>query len=340
MNIKISIITPVYNRQDYIEECIQSVLAQTYGNWEHILVDDGSTDSSKEIIEKYASEDTRIKLFERNRNPKGAPTCRNIGLKVSESDYILFLDSDDILATHCLEQRLLNAQLHSFKFDFLTFPMLIFGNGINTQSANRLVNITTEENDLLRYIKGDNVWAITQLLWKKDFVKKLDGFNENLAGAQDLDLHVRALYKNPIYFNHINDSKPDCFYRQYYDENRISRQKSIKKADAHASIIELFKKHKEVKFEPYWLTSRIWEIIILYCEAKAPDLAMRLIKQNKLHKIDLLVFTIIILCYRFKLNNIRGFPRITKQISIWKRKHILTCKVEYSKVGNITNEKD
>ena len=90
----VSIITPVYNCAEFLEECIQSVLGQTLKEWELILIDDCSTDSSNEIINKYVALDSRIKAYCFNENV-GAGISRNKGIEISKERFIAFLDGDD-----------------------------------------------------------------------------------------------------------------------------------------------------------------------------------------------------------------------------------------------------
>lgn len=97
----ISIIVPVYNTEDYIQECILSVLNQTYKHWELLLVDDGSTDKSGEICENYAANDSRIKVF--HQENAGQSKARNTALKHCQGEYYTFLDSDDRLPSNALE---------------------------------------------------------------------------------------------------------------------------------------------------------------------------------------------------------------------------------------------
>lgn len=103
MNKLISIITPVYNTEKYIRECIESVLSQSYKNWELILVDDCSTDSSVAIINEYMY-DNRIKL-QKNTINSGPAKSRNIALDICNGDYITFLDSDDFWSVDKLERQ-------------------------------------------------------------------------------------------------------------------------------------------------------------------------------------------------------------------------------------------
>ena len=100
----ISVIIPIYNVEEYLEECLESIQKQTYSNIEVILVNDGSTDGSKEICEKYCHQDNRFKLI--NQENKGLSEARNVGVRVSMGEYIFFVDSDDVIKTDILETLL------------------------------------------------------------------------------------------------------------------------------------------------------------------------------------------------------------------------------------------
>jgi glycosyltransferase involved in cell wall biosynthesis len=99
----ISIIVPVYNVEKYLSECIESILLQTFEDFELILIDDGSKDRSGDICDKYAVTDSRVKVIhQENRGLSGA---RNVGLAASRGEYIVFIDSDDTLTSDYLEKR-------------------------------------------------------------------------------------------------------------------------------------------------------------------------------------------------------------------------------------------
>ena len=97
----ISIIIPVYNVENYLKECLDSVANQTYSDFEAILVDDGSTDSSGAICDEYAHCDSRFKVFHKVNN--GPSSARNYGLDRAKGDYFVFVDSDDVLSYNALE---------------------------------------------------------------------------------------------------------------------------------------------------------------------------------------------------------------------------------------------
>lgn len=98
--MKYSIIIPVYNLADYIDECLQSVLAQTSSDWECVCVDDGSTDGSGDILEGYAERDSRIKVI--HQKNAGVCVARNAALDRVSGEWVVFLDGDDLLTPGCL----------------------------------------------------------------------------------------------------------------------------------------------------------------------------------------------------------------------------------------------
>lgn len=104
MKNKVSIITPVYNSEKFLNQTIESVLNQSYKNWEMILVDDCSTDNSKEIIDKYMKEDKRIRYYLLETN-SGAAVARNYALEKSTGRFIAYLDADDLWDSYKLEKQ-------------------------------------------------------------------------------------------------------------------------------------------------------------------------------------------------------------------------------------------
>lgn len=101
MAVMISVIVPVYNTEKYVEECIKSVLAQTYSDFELILIDDGSEDNSREICQRMGEKDGRIHLLQREH--RGVSAARNAGMDVAAGKYLFFLDSDDMIHPQLLE---------------------------------------------------------------------------------------------------------------------------------------------------------------------------------------------------------------------------------------------
>ena len=222
MKPTVSIIIPLYNRKDLVKETLDSVIAQTYPEWEALVIDDGSTDDSQKVAESYAIRDSRVRLLQRNREPKGANTCRNIGIKHAEGNFIIFLDSDDLLAPFCLERRIEIFQKNKEK-DFLVFPSLFFKN--KPYDTSLYVNINTQELPIYRFLRLDTVWLITQPMWKKDALFLINGFDERLKCWQDLDIDLKAFAKKLKYV-YVDMAQPDSFIRSG-NVDRITNAKMI-----------------------------------------------------------------------------------------------------------------
>ena len=100
----VSIIIPTFNRANLIGETLDSVIGQTYTNWECIVIDDGSTDGTDKLLNIYLQKDTRIQYLQRpSERPKGANSCRNYGFEFSRGEYVNWFDSDDIMHPEKLE---------------------------------------------------------------------------------------------------------------------------------------------------------------------------------------------------------------------------------------------
>ena len=116
----VSIITPVYNSEKYISTTIDSVITQTYENWELILIDDGSIDKSVEIINSYIKTDNRISLL-RNENNSGPAISRNKGIKAAKGSYLTFIDADDIWMPSFLSISLNFVESNNYNFVFSSY---------------------------------------------------------------------------------------------------------------------------------------------------------------------------------------------------------------------------
>lgn len=165
MEALVSIITPVYNAQDYLEETILSVLNQTYSNWELLLIDDCSTDNSYEIIEKYLKKDKRIKYLKNEKN-SGPAITRNRGIEESKGEYIAFLDSDDLWYENKLKNQI----------NFMKEKQLKISHG-NYYFCNLKGEIikkveTDKEIDYKKLLLGNQFKTMTMVL-KKEIIKNM-----------------------------------------------------------------------------------------------------------------------------------------------------------------------
>lgn len=123
MKEKVSIIMPTYNSAKFIAESIASVIAQTYTNWELLITDDCSTDKSYNIINEYATKDTRIHIYKTPQN-SGAAIARNVALSYATGRYIAFLDSDDLWVPDKLEKQIAFMKDHNIAFSFSNYDII------------------------------------------------------------------------------------------------------------------------------------------------------------------------------------------------------------------------
>src|SRR5690606_21008508 len=182
---------------------------QTYENWEWMIVDDGSTDNSWDVLQSFAARDQRVKIYKRDREPKGACICRNIAVERCSGDYVMFLDTDDLLAPFCLEQRA-KAVSEAPDCDFVIFPMLLFKK--TPDDLGLLWNIDKDEDDLSRVLKGDAVCQGTGPLWKKRSFVDVGMWNADLKLWQDVELHIRS-FLYPVKYKKRLDLSPDVYLR-------------------------------------------------------------------------------------------------------------------------------
>lgn len=214
----VSIITPLYNEEEYLAETIESVLAQTYLNWELIIVDDISTDNSFLIAKEYTRRDKRIRVIQRKTLQKGGAVCRNIGIEESKGEYIIFLDADDLLHDECLKNRV-KYMITNLHLDFCVFQMGVL------QSSEKERYLTHEkENYLHAFLSYDLPWQTTCPIWQSKFIKeKLLGFDERYPRLQDPEFHTRALLVEGVRYEVLADTKfLDSSYRFIFKKSNIS----------------------------------------------------------------------------------------------------------------------
>ena len=207
-NPLVSIIIPVYNREHLITATLDSVLGQTYHNWECILVDDGSNDNSIEIVNTYCKKDSRFIFFQRpsNRN-KGGNAARNYGFEVCSGEFVNWVDSDDILSPNFISKKISSIA----NFDCVISKFQLFKNTTdNIVSVENRAKITPSLLDDFVTLKVS--WYTFDPMWKKTFLENKDLFDETLLKGQDRDFHIRILMLNPnikiiddyLYFYRIN----------------------------------------------------------------------------------------------------------------------------------------
>lgn len=155
---KVSIITPSYNSSKFIQECVNSVIAQTYKNWEMLIVDDCSKDDSREIIRFFSDRDKRIQYFFLNKNV-GAAEARNVAIRNAKGRYIAFLDSDDIWLPQKLEKQIAFMSKNSLAFTCTTYQPI----SENGKKTFRIIKVPKEINYNF-YLKNTVIGCLTVII--------------------------------------------------------------------------------------------------------------------------------------------------------------------------------
>jgi len=188
----VSIIIPTKNRGHIINETLDSIICQTYTNWECIIVDDGSNDNTETIITTYILKDARFKYYKRpNDYPSGGNGARNYGFKKSKGTYVNWFDSDDIMYPNKIE---IQVKAFTGKLDFVACYGRHFGTHTST-----LVIKETHNDPLYDYFFNTHSFPTPSILWKKDFLLNKSLFNNKLVIYQELEFHYRMLAHRPTY---------------------------------------------------------------------------------------------------------------------------------------------
>lgn len=226
MNDLISIIVPIYNVEFYLEKCLDSIINQTYREIEIILINDGSSDDSKAICEKYESIDNRIRLI--NSVNKGVSSARNTGLEVSNGKYILFIDPDDWMEENMIEKLYTN--LVKTNSDISVCNYYEVNNG-NKYSNNLLIERVFDTEKFLYYSLDERYFR--GYLWNKLYCRHVI-FCDNNHIKFDKNIHMCE----DLLFNYkvaLNSSKicytDDKLYNYLQRENSaLSSQFNMKEA--------------------------------------------------------------------------------------------------------------
>ncbi len=196
---QISVIMAAYNRADLIGDSIRSVQKQTLQEWELIVVDDGSTDGTPDVVAGYADGDARIRFYHRqfDRKRDGGAVCRNEGVGYARSDLLVFLDSDDLMAPECLARRVAFMQTEGSDLDFVVFQTEVFRQAPGDMGL--CFNRLDYADDIEHYLMKDAIWISTGPTWRREPFLKMGCWNESLASSLDWELTTRALIKGLRY---------------------------------------------------------------------------------------------------------------------------------------------
>jgi len=184
----VSIIIPCFNSEKTITDAVNSILAQTYSNYEIIIVDDASTDKTQEICLKLSGENNKIKYFRLEVNSGGPSYPSNFGVSKSNGDYVAFLDHDDEWLPEKLKKQI--SFLVENNFDMASCYILSFGNG-----KEQILKIIQKPPYLGEILQRNFLTSLSTIVIKKDIFEKIGGFDTVLKGPQDWDFYINFFTK-------------------------------------------------------------------------------------------------------------------------------------------------
>jgi glycosyltransferase involved in cell wall biosynthesis len=235
----ISVIIPTYNRGSLLPRSIKSVLKQTYKNFELIIVDDGSTDYTKKIVEKYLKEDQRIKYIYQE-NSGGPPKPKNTGIKASKGEYIAFLDSDDEWFSDKLKK-----QIEFYIKNDINKNVGLVGCGAisinNKTGGKRIIKLPR-----LLKIKSPKTlgrpipYSCSSIMIKKSIFKEIGLFDEKIKIGDDYEFYIRISRKYEFKF------VQEPLFNYYIHEDNISEPNNLINEDKINERIEIIKKHRNI----------------------------------------------------------------------------------------------
>ena len=214
-NPLVSIVTPCYNSENFIDDCIQSVLNQTYTDWELLIIDDCSTDSTYSKILSYSAKDSRIKVF-RTSSPSGGPSHpRNIGITHARGEYISFLDSDDLWLPNKLSEQIRYIQKHNVHFVYANYEK-ITSSGIR---SGRVVTLKSRVS-YSQLLLSCEIPCLTALI--DSFLIKQKLFRE--TGKEDYLFWLQILKSGVVAYN---CGLPLALYREGHKSRSCNKLKMI-----------------------------------------------------------------------------------------------------------------
>jgi len=205
----ISVVVSLYNYRKYIRYCVQSILNQTYNNFELIIVDDCSIDNSYEIAKEYEKKDKRIKVIKLDKN-YGYSKAKNEGIVISRGEYIATLDADDMMTKISLEVRLEAALKH--KVDFIYADAYFVKNKISLKECYKTNSHRINESSDLYNIHAQSV------MMKREVYIKYGLYDENLRSRSDREMWWRLFGKKEKHEKRVSSyhvAKPVAYYRYH-----------------------------------------------------------------------------------------------------------------------------
>ncbi len=305
----ISIIVPCYNYGGYIAETLDSIRSQSFDHWECIIVDDGSTDNSKEVVANFVKEDARfIYIYQEN---KGLPGARNTGIKNAKGKFIQFLDSDDLLEKDKLKIQTDYLEKNE-ELDLVYSDLMYFNDGhldkllysMDWLNAPWTLKKSGNGKKLLKYFIISTPILVPMPILKTSSVRSINGFVENLRSCEDWDFWFRCANEN-FKFQYLNLPKTRSLVRIHASSMTKNRSTMINSMiEVRGRFRTMLNDKKLIALNDKFLINNQIELAILKKQFEnTADAKIFLKNENKKHKsLRIRLFTFTLSSASVKLN--------------------------------------
>lgn len=253
-NVSISVVMPVYNTKSYLREAIESILTQTFNDFELIIINDGSTDGSIDVIENYASLDKRIKVV--SRENRGISATRNEGVSLSSGKYIAWMDSDDISTSERLAIQ--------YSYMEKTPDVLAIGTGVRLIDPDsddlcewKMPETHDDIDDFHMQGKGGAITFPSSMI-RRSAINAAGGFRKDIVAAEDMDLFLRLAEIGKI----ENIHPLLLLYRQH--EKSISHTARSKVAENTELVLRAAYKRRGLEYKGVTILSSEQRLVDIY----------------------------------------------------------------------------
>lgn len=242
----VSVIIPTHDRGTLLSETLASVRAQSFADWEAIVVDDHSTDDTLSRLKQIKDQDSRIRHIQLPNDKTGAQAARNAGIDAATGQYLILLDSDDLLSANCLAQRVALMD-QAPNLDAAIYACEVFRD--TPGDVRTRWNVFTDENDLDRFLKWDVPWQTSSPIWRTDSIRRVGTWDESVGVAQDWLFHLTALAKG-IQYRKVDQI--DHYWRRPGQERDSIGKDAVKppllrsRADTMFRAIDVLKRHDQL----------------------------------------------------------------------------------------------
>ena len=272
MNPLLSIVTPVYNVESFLDRSVQSILSQSYRDIELILIDDGSTDGSSSLCDELAKKDSRVKVIHKENG--GVSTARNVGLEIASGEYLTFVDPDDFLApdTYMVNMEYLTAHKD---VDILQYPYC------NYISDDKILNYHRPAEHLLVGAEQifSNWWSgspLEYVIWNKIYKRSLwDGVRFKVGHISE-DTCLVPQFVSRAHSIYISEKGLYYYQRDRVDSYTFGEYSFSKHLDlfyAHTAIYDCFKMYPDMVTEKVLAFTRLYRRLITACQTdRAADI--------------------------------------------------------------------